>query len=353
MQLHQGRIEEKPSRYFTQVDKSRVAEKKSTNCTQCNKAHGGENKVWKPTTMEDLPNELLSHMFGFLDINRPSEHLLDEPTFDLTAGKARDLKTLSYVSKRWREVIRPILFKHARFVVERRRDETEECDLFTEIKPFLEFVSKNALAKIIKTFVMVMNYRNITGDRYVPENSHDLFATFWRRLFTAIDPVELLIVAHPLLLGSFTSCFVFEGDSWNLDCPCHYLRLRHPSTPPSQPEANENRSDEVAAAAATADSGSDSANAATDTLSEISTAATEGTLDSELEPWEIHYPQTSTLFEIRPWSSLLLNEGSFIKAFSTYEFWLRQAPSVSNLFVPSTSCILTRLTDFVRPAWSR
>jgi len=36
----------------------------------------------------------------------------------------------------------------------------------------------------------------------------------------------------------------------------------------------------------------------------------------------------STLFQIRPWSTLLLNEGSFLKAYSTYEFFLKQPPSI-------------------------
>ena len=38
--------------------------------------------------------------------------------------------------------------------------------------------------------------------------------------------------------------------------------------------------------------------------------------------------ESSELFEIRPWSKLLLNEGSFIRAYATYEYWLRQPPSV-------------------------
>jgi hypothetical protein len=36
----------------------------------------------------------------------------------------------------------------------------------------------------------------------------------------------------------------------------------------------------------------------------------------------------SPLFTIRPWTSILLNEGSSIRAYQTYEFFLRQPPSM-------------------------
>lgn len=38
----------------------------------------------------------------------------------------------------------------------------------------------------------------------------------------------------------------------------------------------------------------------------------------------------STLLQGRPWSQLLLNEGSFVRAYASYEWWLRCPPSVSS-----------------------
>jgi hypothetical protein len=318
-------------------------------------------KPSKPASIEDLPNELLSQIFGFLDVPQPSAILHDEPIFELTDTEATNLKASSRVSKRWRRAILPLLFKHARFVVGKPEPKMRIRNLNKDIQPFLEFVNKNELLNIITTFVLVVKDRTITGDDYVPEHKLDIFANFWRSLFEAIDPIELLIIAHPEVLGGFTSCHVYSADNWNFDCPCHYLRLRRPSALLSQPsvsdEANglpheyptgskghevvepanstfsvENVAEDLLKhepAAATVTDSIEIPQGLSESVPESSSSEPRGTFDTELEPWQILHPQTSTLFEIRPWSSLLLNEGSFIKAYSTYEFWLRQAPSVS------------------------
>ena len=314
----------------------------------------------KPTTIEDLPNELLSQIFGFLDIPQPSAILHDEPIFELTDAKIADLKASSRVSKRWRQTTLPLLFKHGRFIVEKAEPKMAIRNLNEEIQPFLKFVNKNMLLKIVTTFVIVVKDRTITGDNDIPEHKLDIFASFWRSLFQTIDPVELLIIAHAEVLGRFTSCHVHTADVWNFDCPCHYLRLRRPSAPPSQPVVSDkgvhpheypisSKAHEVVEpvtttfsvenvpedllkhepAAATLSASSESSEGPIDTVPESSSSEPQRLCSNELEPSQILNPQSSTLFKIRPWYSLLLNEGSFIKAYSTYEFWLRQAPSVS------------------------
>ena len=90
----------------------------------------------------------------------------------------------------------------------------------------------------------------------------------------------------------------------------------------------------------------------TDSTPEPSSSGSGRLFDTTLEPLQILHTQASTLFGIRPWSTILLNEGSFIKAYSTYEFWLRQAPSVSFL-ANSKLQVIMKFTDFVRYGWSR
>jgi len=51
--------------------------------------------------------------------------------------------------------------------------------------------------------------------------------------------------------------------------------------------------------------------------------------EEELSILSIPRPWRSTLFEGRLWNSLLLNEGSSIRAYATYEWWQREVPSVS------------------------
>jgi hypothetical protein len=339
-----------------------------------------------PMTIDTLPNELLSQIFGFLDIPPPSTNsadLLDEPKFELTDAATADLKTSSRVSKRWREATLPTLFRHARFVIAKPEPKMLVHNLMKEIQPFLEFVNKNAMVKIITTFVLAVNDRSITGDEYVPEHKLDVFADFWRLLFQTIDPVELLVIAHPQILGRFTSCHVYKADTWNFDCPCHYLRLQRPAALPTQPTITEKAvlpheyptsldAHEVAEPVTSnfsvenvpedllkheptpvmINGSSESPAGLTDSTPEPSSSGSGRLVDAALEPLQILHPQASTLFEIRPWSTILLNEGSFIKAYSTYEFWLRQAPSVSFL-ANSKLQILMRCTDFVRYGWSR
>ena len=359
---------------------SAVADKETENTTV-----GGtpliEHKLSRLATIEDLPNELLSQIFGFLDIPPPSANsaaLLGEPKFDLTDVATTDLKASSQVSKRWREAILPKLFRHARFVIEQPEPKMPVRNLKKEIQPFLEFVNKNTLLKIITTFVLIVMDRSITGDEVVPEHKLDIHASFWRSLFKTIDPVELLIIAHPEVLGGFTSCHVYAADSWNFDCPCHYLRLRRPEVGPAQPAISEkavppneyptsSNAHEVVEPVTsnfsvenvpedllkheptpeTIDDSLEAPSGPTDNIPEPSSSESRGTelFGVELEPWQIHHPQASTLFEIRPWLSLLLNEGSFIKAYSTYEFWLRRAPSVSFFYSPKAH-IVNKLCRF-------
>ena len=335
------------------------------------------------TTVETLPNELLSNILGYLDSPPLSANLHDEPTFDLTAAGTADLKAFSRVSKRWREATLPLLFRHARFAVELLQLNLPIRSLEQEIQPFLEFVEKHGLMKFTTTFVIVAKDDMHTDVSKFSKPRLGILADFWRVLFKTIDPVDLLLIAHPIVLGAFTSCGVLNEDAWNFDSPCHYLRLRRPSAlskssmindedvPPhssqsptlrvikqpatSTPNPIDNIPDDLVkreAASTAYTGGPESPKAQTATVPRSSTAEPGDFSSAELKPADIGTDpeqrslQPSTLFEMRPWSSILLNEGSFIKAYSTYEFWLRKAPSVCTS-PSSTLQILTRSIDSI------
>jgi hypothetical protein len=338
------------------------------------------------TTIQDLPNELLANIFTYLDTPQPSAStstLTDEPKFELTHADVADLKASSCVSKQWREAILPLLFKHARFIVKKTGPKMPIPNLITEIKPFLKFVDKSSLSKVIISFAIVAEDRKIASDLEL-DYRLDVFARFWHLLFQSIDPVELLVVAHAQVLGALTSCFVFVSDVQNFDCPYHYLRLRRPSAvatvvsneavlphdSPTGSQAHEvvepvtttlstenvpedlrRHESEVELVQYSSEAHQNPADGVSETPEAFPEAASEASspdLFEELEAWQIRPEQSSTLFNIRPWSSLLLNEGSFIKAFSTYEFWLRQAPSVSEIPELSRPTHLKRHIDSVR-----
>jgi hypothetical protein len=311
------------------------------------------------TAVENLPNELLSHILGFLDIPPPSASssaLHDEPTFALTQSEAIPLKAASCVSKLWRRCAMPLLFKHPQFVVAEPKKQSPALN--DQIAPFFDFVTRNSLRKIISTFTLVVHDKKVSNNAGRKHSVND-FSTFWKSLFTIIDPVELLVIAPAEALGRLTSCHVHLEDVWSFDCPCHYLRLQRPPAPPvvtlpvedaipakeypmgkqthqivepvtsnfstgNIPEDLLNREHSIVAAQYNVEE----ASLDNPRRSSQPDASSAGPSNLE-EPLEIPHGASSALFEIRPWSTLLLNEGSFIRAYATYEFWLRTTPSVN------------------------
>src|SRR5277367_6806629 len=64
--------------------------------------------------LENLPNELLGGIFALLARPCPSEVRFNEqPDRSLITSKHIDLKTVSYLSKRFRSLVLPLLFAHA------------------------------------------------------------------------------------------------------------------------------------------------------------------------------------------------------------------------------------------------
>ncbi|KAH9213414.1 hypothetical protein DL95DRAFT_524518 [Leptodontidium sp. 2 PMI_412] len=268
-------------------------------------------------SIETLPTEILSQIFGYLDTLPPSfsiKTLHDEPRFDITSSDDHPLKASSLVSRLWREILKPVLFKHAQFIV--RKHPTGSVMLSQQIKPFFDFITSNSL-QAIQSFTLLVHDGGVTDNpqgEYRPNNP----ANFWFSLFQVIDPVDLLIVAAPEALGALTSCRVYLTEAWNFDCPCHYLRLqRMPETSTVRlVGAGQDKAPNV-----TNDSQADGL--VGNTLSKLPSIISSG--QGSLRSYHAKGP---TLFAVRPWDKLLLNEGSFIKAYATYEFWLRKAPSI-------------------------
>ncbi|KAG9235454.1 hypothetical protein BJ875DRAFT_458993 [Amylocarpus encephaloides] len=285
--------------------------------------------------IETLPNELLSNIFCYLDIEKPSELALhDEPTFELTQSETRDLKATANVSKRWRSLVIPVLFKNARFI---SLDPRPERPILNEqITPFLDFAKRHSLGKFITSFTLIILGKKVanTSDGEYRLTS---FSTFWYTLFKVIDPLDLLIVAHAAALGALTSCYVFLEDAGNFDCPCHYLRLQRPPTSSIKSTseiASDHEPSNVGEAWGSVASATDNTSASFSNNSgntdlagpsgDASSTSAKPSDDELLEPWELPRAASSTIFEIYPWTALLLNEGSFIIG----DFLLRQAPSI-------------------------
>ncbi|TVY57408.1 hypothetical protein LCER1_G000814 [Lachnellula cervina] len=307
------------------------------------------------TNIESLPNELLTNIFGYLDTPKPSGFVLrDEPVFDLTHSEVTDLKSMSCVSKRWRRATLPLLFKFAQFIV--AESKTQRPIIGEVMAPFFTFVKSNSLRKVIASFTFLILDKNIThtsdgGDRL------DSFSEFWYSLFKIIDPVDLLIVAPAEALGAVTACRIHMEDAWCFsDCHCHYLHLqRSPTSVLESPSIEVVPLEDNSTAGQTSEalesvSENLSINDTPDVLNRpaeeaLSTASfyrdEEGTTDgNQQDPLQAEASSSaavvskparalsSALFDVRPWTTLLLNEGSSIRAYCTEEFWLRKQPSI-------------------------
>jgi hypothetical protein len=277
--------------------------------------------------IQKLPNELLSYIFDHLDSHKPSDLLKDEPTFDISNSPSADLKSVSRVTHQWRNLSIPVLFKHARLVVSDPK--TQRPILNKYVVPFLEFVKSYSLQKVVNSFTLIVRDRKLA---IVADFEYRLtnFRPFWNSLFRVIDPLELLIVAHPAALGPLTSCHVSLTDAWNFDCPCHYFRLQRPSTPGGIINIRSTRRQQDTTATNSPDSeGPDPfQHSSTVVFDNINRRLTASELQLTSDTWGSTRGQSSAVFDIRPWTSFLLNEGSFIRSYATYEFWLRQPPSV-------------------------
>ena len=276
-----------------------------------------ESQPTRRISIHTLPNELLLLIFGHLDGPQPSaSHLAvyDEPRFDLTQSGITDLKSISCVSKRWREAVLPVLFRHPQLIITDTK--TNGDKLPSEIKLFFHFITQHRLCQAITTFTLICYNQNFKSI-YNRDTSHVL-SNFWTSLFGVIDPIDLLIVAPSQALGFLTACPVNVDDSWCFDCPCQYLRLqRRPTRQVGERTPDPDR---------------DSDQETTSIPTPYLTPNVYGELPNpvgfyEEDPEENVFADASVLFD-RPWSKLLLNEGSFIRAYATDEFWTRQPPSV-------------------------
>ncbi|MCJ1431954.1 hypothetical protein MMC27_001310 [Xylographa pallens] len=223
---------------------------------------------------QSLSNEILAIIFAFLDSPAPSiSGLRHQPNFQLTASDRIVLKSLSCVCKAWRPVALRILFRHARFLLQYRID-APRPNLNAEVKPFSDFILHRGLVRIVETFVLGIS-DGVEEANYRPRDSppHDI-VSFWHNLFGIIDPVTIVIVAPPIILGSLTCCSVNSYEIDDFHMPYHFLSLSRPRKIELCPS---------------------------------------DLLDSSRRYSPCH---KHALFNIRPWSSLLLNEGSFLRAYS-------------------------------------
>lgn len=336
----------------------------------------------EPAKIDTLPEEILLQIITLLDCAPPSVvKARQEPTLNLTTSVNHDLKNTSKVSKRWRRVVLPILFTHISFrldVAPRRHwarcpacgprglspepDQHQRasyassdlndyhaamvagafnvystshggiwptnlwfdgekcratskgvskelasrlwvCQFYHTLVDFLDFVAANNLGSDVESFTLVTDRLLPEGEKFDDRYPHRAAGTqdwrycavaaFWRHLFSVIDPCKITIVGPPVDLACLALCAIDTGGDWAFgDMDYHILTLaRHTF-----------RSEQLTAPPDYAD------------LRFVPGGKTGVAADSVLN--------------LRQWTQVSLNEGSFLKAYGTYEYFERGPPSL-------------------------
>jgi hypothetical protein len=295
--------------------------------------------------VDSLPPELLGHIFSYFDSVAPSDdRLKDQPKDDMLRCADCPLKTISLVSRRWRAIALPILFRHVLWTLEGcdqllakpNLDAGSDSHPVTRI-PILAFLAANDLDRHVRSFTIMVCRKSVPGMPQAPSpaavtqpppqrgqagygspvlDSQALqslvssFATayhednnwLWDLLFSFMDPLRLTIIASPQTLARLLSCMVFVGDVdfFSTGERLHILSLSRSSKPSSGPPQP----------------------SSTPEASSLATAPAPHCCPGHRK----HIP--TALFTIRPWTHLLLNENSSIRAYRSYHYFDRRPPSI-------------------------
>lgn len=172
--------------------------------------------------------------------------------------------------------------------------------------PFFDFVKKHALHKVISSLVLLIR----EGDLACHFNwifRLNGCAKFWRSVFAAINPNELIIVAPPMALGGLTSCRVSFQDALDFDNPLHYLRLQ--KAPPSNGQGAI-----IATDNSIGEEGKKSIETILDAAKEFSSGSVENGSPSSQGSSQTEYSTSadaipratnSVLFDIQDWTAIL------------------------------------------------
>ncbi|KAI0891165.1 hypothetical protein F4806DRAFT_483831 [Annulohypoxylon nitens] len=264
--------------------------------------------------MDRIPPEVLLHIFDFLDGPAPSQvRLRYQPSDDMLDVKPQllqSLKNASLVCRAWRILVLPVLFRHILW-----RPKISSLRAFTMNPiPLLQFLENNKLDHVVTTFTLIVDFvDNEAGARHItPEIRTVDLEWLWDQLFSVIDPLRFTIIAPPTTLAAFMSRMLFLDDAWSFSIPYHILSLARTTRGPSRDKSLETHLSDLQLSPPEHD-----------TRRAAQPASTS-------PPTGIRYrkPPACPLFTVRPWTSALLNEGSSVSVYRTYEFFLRRPPSM-------------------------
>lgn len=147
----------------------------------------------------------------------------------------------------------------------------------------LDFVDQHDLARHVTSILA----------RLTEPSGKILHPLWWARLLNTIPAPTFSIICPPYLIGEFATTTVSDVDMWAFNMPFHVIRFRQ---------------SKFAALRQTS------------------------------------FNDDHDLFSARPWTEFSINEGSSLKAYSQYEYFLRRTPSLMNAVL---LCPFQGLTDML------
>ncbi|EER38590.1 F-box protein [Histoplasma capsulatum H143] len=132
---------------------------------------------------------------------------------------------------------------------------------------FLDFLREHELAPYVQS--VVVSVRSIYPGSEKP--------LWWVRLLGEVDPRHLTVIAPPYMFAHMALCHLDGVHSWAFELPLQTIQFHRPAQR-SVPLPNHGSDD--------------------------------------------------TLFSARPWTEILFNEGSSLRAYSNYEYYLLRVPSI-------------------------
>ncbi|KAL7901641.1 hypothetical protein HDV63DRAFT_57529 [Trichoderma sp. SZMC 28014] len=297
-----------------------------------------------PTTISQLPSELLLYIFDLLHEPPTSDQRhYDDPAHIPKPTAADDgtnshnnlhhfrgnIKSASLVCHLWRRCLLPLLFRDIvwRFQHITRPSEWEDPLHAVEELEFLRFLTRTGLAPCVDNLTIIIDYpeseigedtthhanwgilpshcpaldnRGFNDGLATPESTLDSSPKcqsndwLWRTIFDKLDLLSINLISSPAILASLLGRPINLSGAWIFRQRFHILSLSRPADQRQQTITN---------------------------VDDLAIAPTNRVPTT---------PETShcSLFGIRPWSSILLNEGSSVKVYTTYEYFHHTPPSL-------------------------
>jgi len=283
-------------------------------------------------SLVQLPEELILAIISCLEgINKGHVESWKIPAVYQEALHS-PMKQLSLVSKLFHRLIKPLLFSH--FVIsvppksivctkDNRSPTRRSRDALGESGRAVEaYVSRHRISKPVDTLTLLVDpllADQGVGLRNPAQHSTDLLTMneFWRRLLSVFDPSTLRIIAPVSVLGWLMSGEVHVQDAWAFrDMRTQMIELKQLPHIKGSTHTPRNSSSKDAPP-----------------------RLPSPTTDTRTLAWDTNY-----LFTSRPWTHIILKEGSLLRAYGTYEYHNLQPPSILPILALPRTHTLTTLT---------